>query len=284
MTDENFFVDLHIHTVYSDGTFTPTEVVEYAAKTGLAAVAITDHDTVDGIEEAFEAGKKYNVEIIPGIELSAECDAETKMEMHILGYYMDWKSEKFKKALDVFKQARKKRAEQIFNKLDGLGLKLKKEGLTESVNKQVIGRLHFAKALIAENYVSTVQEAFQKYLGTDKSAYVPKYAITPAQAIELLHENGGLAVLAHPYYGHYNNPLIIESLVRDGLDGIEVWHSRHPSHISKKLLTLAEKFDLAATGGSDCHGKSPDGQHNMIGKIKVPYTVVEELEKKKNYL
>ena len=284
MTDEHFFVDLHIHTHFSDGTFTPTEVVEYAAKIGLAAVAITDHDTVDGIEEALEAGKKYNVEVIPGIELSAECDEQTKMEMHILGYYIDWKSEKFKQALNVFKHARKERAEKIFQKLDGLGLKLKKEGLVESVDEQVIGRLHFAKALIAENYVSSVQEAFQKYLGTDKSAYVPKYAITPAQAIKLLHESGGLAVLAHPYYGHYNNPLIIESLVRDGLDGIEVWHSRHPQHISKKLLMLAEKFDLATTGGSDCHGKSPDGEHNMIGKVKVPYTVVEELEKKKNYL
>mgnify|MGYP001024830473 CR=1 FL=1 len=281
MAGKDFYVDLHIHTHYSDGAFSPEEVVSYAQKCGLTAIAITDHDTVDGIEEAVESGKKHNIEVISGIELSAEYGETIKTEMHILGYYVDWKSTKLKDTLEIFKNARTERAKEIFSKLEKIGIKLNPEGLIASVGKKVIGRLHFAKELIANGIVASVQEAFQKYLATDQVAYVPKYSITPKQAIDLIIEAGGIPVLAHPYYGHYNNIEVIKKLADDGLQGIEVWHNKHPEHVVRKLLAITDELNLIATGGSDCHGIYGNQETPLIGKIKVPYSVIEALEKKK---
>jgi hypothetical protein len=281
MASKDFFVDLHIHTNYSDGVFSPTEVVAYASKVGLTAIAITDHDTVDGIAEAMNAGKQSNIEVISGIELSAEYGDVQKTEMHILGYYVDWKSTKLKETLDIFKNARTERAKEIFSRLWKIGIKLNPEGLIVCIEKKVIGRLHFAKVLIENGIVASVQEAFQKYLSTDQVAYVPKYSITPKQAIELIRDSGGIPVLAHPYYGHYNNIDVIKGLVDDGLQGIEVWHNRHPEHVVRKLLSIADELNLIATGGSDCHGVYGNQTTPLIGKIKVPYSVIESLEKEK---
>ena len=283
MHHEEFFVDLHIHTNYSDGVFTPSEAVAYASKVGLSAISITDHDTIDGIEEALNAGKHCGVEVIPGIELSAELDNITKTEMHILGYYINWKSQAFTDALSVFKRVRVQRAKEIFAKLDFMGIKLNPEGLIVNVGKKVIGRLHFAKALLEGKYVTSISDAFQKYLGLDKPAYVPKHYITPADAISLIIRAGGIPVLAHPYYGHYSNKNIFKGLINDGLMGIEAWHNRHPQHIVKKFLSIAEEMNLIATGGSDCHGAYGD-DIPIMGKIKVPYSVVETLEEKKRQL
>lgn len=259
--------------------FSPAEVVSYASKVGLTAIAITDHDTVDGVAEAMEAGKQHNIEIISGIELSAEYGNVQKTEMHILGYYVDWESTKLKETLDIFKNARTERAKEIFSRLEKIGINLNPEGLIASVGKKVIGRLHFAKVLIENGIVASVQEAFQKYLATDQVAYVPKYSITPKQAIELIKDAGGIPVLAHPYYGHYNNIDVIKELVDDGLQGIEVWHNKHPEHVIRKLLAITDELNLIATGGSDCHGVYGHQETPLIGKIKVPYSVIESLEK-----
>lgn len=283
MQHEDFFVDLHIHTCFSDGVFTPSETVSYASKVGLSAVSITDHDTVDGIEEAIEAGKKYGVEVIPGIELSAELDNVPKTEMHILGYYINWKSLSFKNALSIFKKVRVQRAKEIFSKLENLGIKLNPEGLICGVGEKIIGRLHFAKALLENRYVSSISDSFQKYLGVDKPAYVPKHYITPSDAIDLIIRAGGIPVLAHPYYGHYSNKNIFKRLINDGLMGIEAWHNSHPPHIVKKFLSIADEMNLIATGGSDCHG-GYGNEPPIMGKIKVPYSVVEALEEKKRQL
>lgn len=283
MSQKEFFVDLHIHTNFSDGVFTPTQVVEYASQVGLSAISITDHDTVDGVEEALEAGKKYGVEVIAGIELSAELDNITKTEMHILGYYVNHKSKTFNDSLKIFKKVRLQRAKDIFEKLRNLNIILDPEGLIEGVGDKIVGRLHFAKALLEKGYVSSISEAFQLYLGLDKPAYVPKHYISPKDAISLIIKAGGIPALAHPYYGHYSNKNIFKGLISDGLMGIEAWHKSHPTHITKKFLSIAENMDLVATGGSDCHG-AYGKDSPLIGKIKIPYSVVEALEEKKRQL
>jgi len=254
VSQKEFFVDLHVHTNFSDGVFTPTQAVAYASQVGLSAISITDHDTVDGVQEAVEAGKKYGVEVIPGIELSAELDNITKTEMHILGYYVNHKSKTFNDALAIFKKVRIQRAKDIFEKLKNLNMILDPKGLIEDVGDRIVGRLHFAKALLEKKYVSSISEAFQKYLGLDKPAYVQKHYISPKDAISLIIRAGGIPVLAHPYYGHYSNKNIFRGLINDGLMGIEAWHNRHPQHIVKKFLSIAEDMNLIATGGSDCHG------------------------------
>jgi hypothetical protein len=283
MQHEVFYVDLHIHTTFSDGALSPTEVVAYASKVGLSAISITDHDCVDGIEEAIKAGKKYGVEVISGIELSAELDNISRTEMHILGYYVNYKSKSFLDALSIFKKVRIQRANEIYLKLEKLGMKLDPEGLIQNIENKVIGRLHFAKALVDKQYVSSISEAFQKYLGLDKPAYVPKHYISPKEAINLIIRAGGIPVLAHPYYGHYSNRNIFKSLINDGLMGIEAWHSSHPQHIVKKFLNIADEMGLVATGGSDCHGGGY-GNLPLIGKIKVPYSALEALEERKAIL
>jgi predicted metal-dependent phosphoesterase TrpH len=283
MSAQDFFVDLHVHTNYSDGVLTPSETVELASKLKLAAISITDHDTVSGLEEAFEAGKKFGVEIISGVELSSELDTARKTEMHILGYHINPKSQALVETLNIFKRARVKRAGEILKKLSALGINLKSGELLKNSGGRIIGRLHFAKALVEEGFVENISEAFNKYLATGKPAYESKIFISPGDAIKLIIKAGGIPVLAHPYYGHYNNKNILKGLVSDGLMGIEAWHIKHPDHAVKKFLAIAEEFNLIPTGGSDCHGPFKD-EPAILGKIKVPYSVIEALENKKRLL
>ena len=283
MFQKDFLVDLHIHTSYSDGVFTPKQAVEYASQIGLSAISITDHDTVNGVEEAIEAGKQYGVEVIFGIELSAELDNITRTEMHILGYYVNHKSKSFNDSLAIFKKVRLQRAKDIYAKLKNLNINLDSQGLIEDIGDKNIGRLHFAKAMLEKGYVSSISDAFRLYLGPDKPAYVPKHYIEPKDAISLIIKAGGIPVLAHPYYGHYSNKNIFKALINDGLMGIEAWHKSHPPHIIKKFLSIAEELNLVATGGSDCHG-AYGNDSPLMGKIKVLYSVVEALEEKKRQL
>lgn len=273
------YVDLHVHTNFSDGTFSPKEVVEYAKKVGLSAIAITDHDTVDGVASADDEGKKLGIEIIPGVELSCEVQTAEKSEMHILGYFVDWKSENFKEALNKFRAARQERANKMTKKLEEQGVLIKKEILDKMGGEKSIGRLHFAKAIVESGFAKNIQEVFRKYLNPDRPAYVPKFKLSPEDAIKLIKSAGGIAVWAHPYYVHYSNSGLIENLARAGLGGIEVWHSRHSASAARTFKQIADKFDLVATGGSDCHG--PYGQDSaLMGTVKVPYSVIEELRKR----
>ena len=279
MIDEKY-VDLHVHTNCSDGTFTPKEAVAYAKKVGLVAISITDHDTVDALPAAIEEGNKLGVEIIPGVELSCEIENQQRSEMHILGYLMDWEDAKFKDFLKVFRKARHERAEQILKKLEGIGIVLKEGVLERIAGEGSIGRLHFAKAIVESGFAKSVQEVFQKYLSADKPAYVPKYKLSPEDGIKLIREAGGVAVLAHPYYVHYSNRDLITDLVTAGLGGIEAMHSRHSPSAVKTFKQMANDMHLVATGGSDCHG--PYGQDSaLMGSIKVSYSVVEALKKLK---
>lgn len=281
MPENDFYVDMHIHTNYSDGVFTPSEVVEYATKLKLAAISITDHDSVEGIDEAIEAASKTALEVVPGIELSSEVGDNQKSEMHILGYHIDYKSPQLTEALGLFKEARQERAEKILGKLEKHGLTFKDKTFMESSGKRIIGRLHFAKAMIEEGHVHSISEAFQRYLAPNKPAYVQKYALSAAEAIKLVKRAGGVPVMAHPYYNHYSDRALMQSLVNDGLMGLEAWHIKHPDNLVRKISNMAQEYDLIVTGGSDCHGpykKDPP----IMGKVKVPYSVVENLEAARN--
>lgn len=272
------FVDLHLHSRFSDGSFTPEEIVDYALKMNLAAVALTDHDTTAGIENFLNKGQGLKIETIPGIELSVEIKSEYRTEMHILGYYLDWQNETFQNRLKIFRQAREDRARKILSKLKDLGIELEESKVFSSIEGGAVGRLHIAKALYAAGYVGRIEEAFRKYIGYQGPAYVPKIRLTPDEAIQLILNTAGVPVLAHPYYHEQELEEILPGLAEAGLKGLECWHIQHSSSQIKKYLDLAERYDLIPTGGSDCHGfvgeKPP-----VMGKVKVPYSAVEELKK-----
>lgn len=277
----NLYVDMHIHTIYSDGVFSPKEVVEYASKVNLSAISITDHDSVDGIDEAVKVAAKTGIEVVPGVELSSEIMLNSqKSEMHVLGYFIDYKSEKLKEVLAVFKQARYNRAIEILAKLRKNGVMLKDDSFVKDAGNRVIGRLHFAKALVEEKLVGSIQEAFQRYLANDKPAYVSKYSLSAGDIIKLILSIGGVPVMAHPCYIHYSDISIFESLVKDGLMGIEAWHIKHSESAVRKFLNLAEYFNLIVTGGSDCHGPYKK-EKPVMGRVKVLYSVIEDLKKAK---
>jgi predicted metal-dependent phosphoesterase TrpH len=277
MTETERYADLHVHTNYSDGAFTPEEAVRYAQKVGLSAIAITDHDITGGLPAAMEEGAKIGVEVIPGIELSTELDNPEHSEMHILGYYMDWKNAGFQETLSEFRATRQSRAAQILDKLDAMGVKLNREKLYQSTGQGTIGRLHFAKAMVAEGYARYIGEAFDNFLGYGKPAYVPKKRLSPEEGIRLISSVGGLAVLAPPYYGNYSDPVLIQRLKDAGLRGIEAWHIKHPPHVAKRFAEIAASMGLLTTGGSDCHGAYDDHPAYM-GRIKIEYRLVEAMK------
>ncbi|MCX5777980.1 MAG: PHP domain-containing protein [Elusimicrobia bacterium] len=271
------FVDLHVHTNFSDGTFTPEEAVRYAHKTGLSAISITDHDTIYGIADAIEEGKKCGVEIVPGIELSCTVNTKQSSEMHILGYFINWTNGAFQETLTVFQKARLDRAHKIIKRLAEIGVPLDVDTVQKIAGRGTIGRLHIAKALVEDGSVTTSHEAFTKYLGNDKPAFVPKMHLSPEDAIKMIQRVGGIAVLAHPHYGQYSNRNLLKALVAAGLRGIEVLHSKHPPATVDLFVQLSREFGLIATGGSDCHGPYADNAA-IMGSVKIPYSVLEELK------
>jgi predicted metal-dependent phosphoesterase TrpH len=265
------YADLHIHTNFSDGSFSPREAVAFASELGLAAISITDHDTVEGIEPALEAGKEYGIEVIPGIELSA--DAERR-EIHILGYYIDWKDPQFVKRLKIFREARLKRAEKIVEKLEGLGVKIDFASLVQAYGKGSLGRLHIAQEIRKFGYAGSINEVFERYLGDYGPAYVPKQRLLPSEAIDLILKVGGVPVYAHPHISSRDG--LIPQFAKEGLRGLEAYHSEQAPPVSKHYARLAQKYGLLITGGSDCHGHGKS--EVLMGKVKIPYEFVERLK------
>ena len=276
---KNPYVDLHIHSTFSDGAFTPEEIVKHASKKGLAAIAITDHDNTDGTLLAIRAGKKWGVEIVPGVELSVEPESPKDEEIHILGYYIDWQDENFQEKLRHFREARRERAYQILEKLDRLGIKIDPQQLFELAGKGSVGRMHVARILKEEGFVNYLQEAFDLYLAYGKPAYVPKLRLPSQEALDLISRIGGISVIAHPLYGG-NSKEIIQKLKSLGLDGIEVYYTNHTPEDVKRFRSWAKVFGLLITGGSDCHGGTLD-EEILIGSIGVPYEVLEQLKEYK---
>ncbi|MFH1540923.1 MAG: PHP domain-containing protein [Elusimicrobiota bacterium] len=279
---DTIFADLHVHTKYSDGTFSSEESVIYAQKVGLAAISITDHDTTDGISAAIKESLTRKIEVIPGIELSAELKNSHQQEMHILGYFINWEDCSFQQKLKLLRDEREKRAHRILDKLKSLGIELEEQRLFEIAGVGAIGRPHFAKMLVEKKVVPNTYEAFWKYLGEGKPAYVPKFRLTSDEAIKMISQVDGIPVLAHPNLNNISCDTI-KSLVDSGLKGIEVWHRKYSPDETNKLKQMAKKFGMIATGGSDCHG-TMNNEQPIMGTVKVPYSAVQELKKCKNNL
>ena len=264
------YAGLHVHTHYSDSTFSPEEVVACAKDRGLGAIAICDHDSVDGIEPCMKLCAACGVEIVPGIELTVE---RGDAEIHILGYFMDYRSEPFRKKLARIQKARIERVHKMIEKLGAEGIGVKARDVFALAGRGSVGRLHLARAIIGSGAVKTFREVFEKYLGFRKPCYVPNIHFTPREAIETLLNLGGVPVLAHP--GIAGNDDCIPELVRCGLRGIEAYHTDHKPSVAKHYEAVAKERGLIVTGGSDCHGLGKG--RVLLGGVRVPYTVVGEL-------
>ncbi len=245
-----YFADLHCHSTASDGVDAPTRVVERAAAAGLKVLSLTDHDTLDGVAEAQAAGEKFGVEIVPGVELTCYQD---RKEVNILGYWVDGSEERLAAHCRRFVAARIDRAHQIGARLAELGARVDIDELVSNADGGVVGRPHVAKALLEAGHVATLQEAFDRFLANGGPADIPKMMVEPRECIEMIHGAGGIAVIAHA--GIWNQFDLIPHLASIGLDGVEVWHSAHSREDSDRLEEIADRFGLAKTGGSDCHGK-----------------------------
>ena len=267
--------DLHLHTRYSDGTFTPRELVQQAANSGFAAIAVTDHDTLDAIPEALEAGKEFGVEVIPGVEITSRVETQ---ELHMLGYLFgeSWRDANLRAVLDHATRVRRQRIEQFVDKLNGLGVALTVQDVYACSDCGTVGRPHVAMALQKRGFVASVDEAFTRFLKRGKPAYVERYRMDAAETIGHVKRAGGVAVMAHPGLNSLDKRL--REMVDQGLGGIEVWHTRHTAGQIKHYLEMAETLGVCATGGSDCHGPVRDGV--LLGKIKLPYERVEALRQR----
>jgi predicted metal-dependent phosphoesterase TrpH len=243
--------------------------MEIAVQVGLRVVAITDHDTMSGYEEALEQIPEELI-VVPAVELST---AHKDAELHILGYFVDHKNAAFTGRIRQFRQERVLRGEKIVEKLNELGVELSMDTVRRVAGDSALGRPHVADALVEQEFVRTFNEAFARYLGYHAPAYVPKYHITPEEAIRFVHEAGGVAVLAHP--GTLGCDEVIPDLARAGLDGIEAIYPLHSYHATKKYMQIAGELELIVTGGSDCHGRS-DGR-TAIGSVSVPRKCYDDL-------
>lgn len=261
------FIDMHTHSTFSDGIYSPSELVDYAVEKGLSGIAITDHDTVDGIEEAKQrAAVHEDFIVIPGIELSTEYNNE---DVHILGYMIDYKKEHLSKLLQRLQNTRDSRAIKIVDRLKKLGIKISYKDVVEMSGDGVIGRLHIARSMIRKGYVQTIGDAFTKYLAKGAPAYVPKHRLTPECAINTIRKAGGFSVVAHP--GLLKSESILDYLIDLDIDGIEAYHPKHSKEQSKRYLKLAEKYNLFVTGGSDFHYPPEKNKHDSdLGGIKIP--------------
>lgn len=248
------YIDLHVHSNASDGTMTPTEVVRLAKKSGLSAIALTDHDTVDGVSEAIKAGVEYGVQIIPGIEISAEYKSG---DLHILGLDIDYTDEAFRAKVAVCRDSRDNRNRRMIQKLNEQGFPVTWDIMMERFGANSITRAHFAKYLIDEGYVADKDEAFKKYLNPGCPCYVSREKVSPKEAIEMILQAGGHPVLAHPLLYKMNLEQIesvIVMLKGFGLQGIEAIYSLNRPEDDAALLKIAGRHDLYVTGGSDFHG------------------------------
>ncbi|HHT71389.1 MAG TPA: PHP domain-containing protein [Firmicutes bacterium] len=265
--------DLHVHSTASDGKYTPTNIVALAASLGLSTIALTDHDTVDGLREAQAAGSLCGVQIVPGIELSTE---HKGTEVHVLGYFIQPQRGALSAKLRQLRAARHRRAVEILRRLQSLGLPLSWDQIRNHLAGDVVGRPHIARALVNVGYVQSVQEAFDRYLKQGRPAYVPRYKLTPLQAIKLVHQSKGAAVLAHP--GTLSDPSSLETLLELDWQGIEVFHPDHSDQVTAVLQHIAPKRNLVCTGGSDFHGNNLVGRN--LGACTVNNAAVEALRRR----
>lgn len=285
-------IDLHVHSTKSDGTLTPTELVNYAVEKGLSAFALTDHDTTEGIDEALAAAEIHNnaiangtiqglpLEVIPGIEFSTEYLGK---DIHILGLYIDYNSSAFKEKIQEFVDSRILRNQKMCASLASDGIDITYEKLLEENPDAVITRSHYAKFLLNHGYTTSMKEAFERYIGDHCKHFIPREKITPMQAVELIHEVGGLSFLAHPTLYHMSDR-VLEELVKElrdaGLTGIEAVYSTYTQGEELQMRKLASKYDLLISGGSDFHGSIKPKLDLAVGygKLFMPESILNEIK------
>ncbi|WP_105614181.1 PHP domain-containing protein [Vallitalea okinawensis] len=275
-------IDLHTHTTASDGSFTPEEIIERAHQNNIKALAITDHDTVSGLDEAMRIGKKYGIEVIPGIEFSTRY---MKEDVHIVGLYIDWHNDILLKELEEVKRDRETRNQRMVNRLQELGYAISFKEAEKLAGGDILTRAHFAKLLVNKGYFEDMPEVFDKVLGTDGQGYVRRKTFTPEQAIRLIKAAGGLGIIAHPLLYKFDNEqldTLVKNLKIIGLDGIEAYYYSFTDDETSSIKSLAEKYDLLISGGSDFHG---DNRHGVdvgrgYGNLNIPYSLIEKMKER----
>ena len=265
------FVDLHLHSRFSDGTYGPEELAAQARRCELAAIALTDHDSVEGCPDTARACAAAGIEFIVGTELTAEQDGN---ELHILGYCLDMGNARLLTQLAKFQAVRQDRIREMVARLNRLKVPLSADAVFALANCRAPGRPHVARALVAAGLCGSLDEAFERFLKKNRPAWVPKFKMSGAEALDLIHQAGGVAVLAHP--GLNRTDQVIPGMVEAGLDGIECFHTKHSTATTERYLELADRFHLLVTGGSDCHGLNKGKP--LIGTVKVPYQHLETLK------
>jgi predicted metal-dependent phosphoesterase TrpH len=265
-------VDLHIHSTASDGRLTPADIVREAAERGLTFIALADHDTVDGIAPAQAAAQAFpGLKVIPCVEISTDIP---QGEVHVLGYFIDYTDPELGATLDRFRNSRLRRAQGMVAKLDDLGIHIDWQRVQQIAVGSSIGRPHIAQAMLEKGYISSFKQAFTDYIGRDRPAYVEREKMTPAEAVVLIVKARGLPVLAHPLT--FNDPeTMIAELKAAGLVGIEAYYDGYTAEEINRLVELADKHNLIATGGSDYHGLDPT--ETAIGGADLPRESVERL-------
>jgi predicted metal-dependent phosphoesterase TrpH len=266
-------IDLHLHTTASDGKFSPEDIVKKAAGLGLRTIAITDHDSVDGVLPALKAARDYpELDVIPGVEISTDMPAG---QAHVLGYFPDFKSPELTAALERFRNSRETRARGMIAKLHGLGIDIDWERVKEIAGQGSVGRPHITEAMLEKGYISSFNEAFTKYIGHNGPAYVEREKMTPVEAVELILSVRGLPVLAHPFTLEDPEAMIID-LKKAGLAGIEAYYKDYSAAQIDTLVKIAVANGLVATGGTDYHGIN-DNDEVMMGGVDVPDSAVTGL-------
>lgn len=265
-------IDLHIHTTASDGRATPTEIVRRASELEMKAIAITDHDSIEGIEEALAEARKFpKLLVIPGVELGADVPHG---ERHILGYYVDPYSTEFCHKLEMLRNSRATRGQKMVSKLINFGINLNWDHVVNIADGASIGRPHIAQALLERGYIASLQEAFDKYIGDKGPCYVEREKFSAVESVELIAKTGGLPVLAHPADTKKLNSVLNE-LIPAGLVGMEVYYKGYGREAKKRLQNIANKHGLVCCGGSDYHGFEDTG--NEIGNCDVPQETIDRL-------
>ena len=264
-------IDLHMHSIASDGSFTPEEVARMAAGNGVEVFSLTDHDTLDGLPAAAASASRDGIRLLPGVELSV---SEEGMDVHLLAYGFDEADPALDAAVRRYREGRRERARKILSRLKGLGIRISLEEVEGIASGGALGRPHVAEALLRGGFVENFNEAFQRYLGHHAPAYVPKPRVTLEEASTIVREAGGVTILAHP--GTLNRDHLIPAWARRGLDGIEVWHSKHDAVAVERYRGYAHLHGLLMTGGSDYHGERTPGV--VIGSVPVPDEIMPPLD------
>jgi len=274
-------IDLHTHSTCSDGSMSPRELVRHAASKGLAAIALSDHDSVSGVKDAMDEGKKVGVEVVPAIELSVQSETET----HILGYYIDIDHPLLKEALDSVMDARNRRTLNTCQKLNDLGFNVTMEEAYSIAPSGLIGRAHFARIMMEKGYISSVKEGFDKWLGVGKPAYDGSQALTARQAVELIKNIGGYSYVAHPHLIRISDDELrafLTDLKKYGLCGIEGYYNEYTPEMQEKFQSMAKELGLKISGGTDFHAKMKPHIEIGIGQgnMKIPYSVLENIRER----